>query len=50
MIELQKIYTRRNGRGDKNRRITADKSYDILNETSIHYDWYQQIVFVPKIK
>ena len=35
---------------NKNRIITAEKSYDIINETVIHYDWEQQMILsVPKI-
>ena len=37
-IELQKLYMRGKG-GNKNRRITAEKAYDILNETVIQHDW-----------
>ena len=38
IIELQKLYMRGKG-GGKNKRITAEKAYDILNETLIQYDW-----------
>ena len=38
------------GKGE-NRIITAEKVYDIPNETVIHYDWEQQIILsIPKIK
>ena len=37
------------GRGG--RRITAEKVYDILDETVIHYYWEQQVILsVPKMK
>ena len=36
--------------GGKNRIITAEKAYDILNETVIQYDWEQQMILsVPRI-
>ena len=35
----------------KNRIITAEKAYDILNVKLIYYYWEQEmILFVPKIK
>ena len=38
-IELQTLYTRgKGGGGNKNRRITSEKAYDILNESVIKYD------------
>ena len=37
--------------GGKNRIITAEKAYDILNEIEIQYDWEKRIILsVPKIK
>ena len=39
------------GNKNKNRIITAENAYDILNKTVIQYDWEQQmIMYVPKIK
>ena len=37
-IELQKLYMRGKGEINKNSRITAEKEYDILNETVNQYD------------
>ena len=38
-------------RGNEKRIITADKEYDILDETVIQYDWEQQMtMYVHKIK
>ena len=49
-IDLQKLYIRGRG-GGKNSKITAEKAYDILNETAIQYDWWQKMILsVPKIK
>ena len=49
-IKLQKLYMRGKGGGGKNIRITAEKAYDILNETVIQYDWEQQMILsVPRI-
>ena len=45
-----RIYTWEEREKNKNRRITAEKTYDILNETVIQYDWQQQMILsVPKI-
>ena len=39
------------GGGGKNRRIAADKAYDILNETVMKYDWEEKMTLsVPRIK
>ena len=50
-IQLQKLYTRGKENKNKNRRITAEKAYDILHETVIKYDWEQKLTLsVPNIK
>ena len=36
---------------NKNRKITAEKAYDILLDTVINYDWHKKItLYIPKIK